>query len=64
MANLTGGSGTVEGKSFGFRMAREQTGWRNFVGFQTYRKFSYIALWNKRLIIMKSYKIPMEWLNP
>jgi hypothetical protein len=38
--------------------------WRNFIGFEPYRKLSYAALWNKGLEALNSYDIPMEWLPP
>ncbi len=34
---------------------------RNFIGFKSYRKISYLAHWFKGLKLSKSYEIPMEW---
>ncbi len=34
---------------------------RNFIGFKSYRKFFYLALWFKGLKFSKSYEIPMKW---
>ena len=35
--------------------------YRNFIGFKSYRKFSYLALWFKGLKLSNSYEIPMKW---
>ena len=35
--------------------------YRNFIGFKSYRKISYLALWFKGLKLFKSYEIPIEW---
>jgi hypothetical protein len=38
--------------------------WRNFVGFGSYRNFSYVSLWNKRIghpkILYNSYGMPQS----